>query len=275
MSLLLSDPASGTELPLWQASDFQDERSAALNVTPITGTDSEQAFLTSLEQDARATLSGRATAPRLSRDGRFSSDPGLALAEWAVQFLAFVNGGQGDGYTIERQYRNDSVTGFIETAEWTYAGGEPYDLRWNLSFVRGQGTGVTNSVAASVGNRGGQLELDGEPLPNARELQIEKSQSVEVFRRAFAENADDNDLFSDGGARRRIAVTGDVTGDAAARNQFTDTITQTLGQDELVDLFDPFTGKTFTGMIDTYDDIDESGRTRLGEYALEFVEGTE
>lgn len=275
MALRLSDPATGTELPLWNAEELRSERSAALNASPITGTEAAQTYLTSLEQDARATLTGTVTAPRLARDSRFASDPVTALAEWAVQFEAFVNGGQGDGYTLERQYRSDSYQGVIESAQWTRAGGEPYELRWNATFIRGIGTGVENSVAPASVSPGGTITLDGTALPNVREFQIEKSQSFEVYRRAFAETPGDNDIFSDAGATRRITVLGRVTGDAAARNSFDGTITQTLGQDELVTLRDALTGRTFTGMLDSYDATDEAGRTRLGDFALEFVEGSE
>mgnify|MGYP000376683864 CR=1 FL=1 len=277
MSLQLSDPVSGTTLPLWQASELRSERSAALDVSPITGQESTQAFLTALEQDGRATISGTVTAQRLARDTTygFSSDPVTALAEWAVRFEAFVNGGQGDGYDLDRQYRNDTFTGVVETAEWTRAGGAPRELGWNLSFIRGAGAGVDNDLVEPSVSPGGDITLDGVTLPNVREFQVEKSQSFEVYRRAFAETAEDNDLFSDAGATRRITIVGSNVGDAATRNTFDDNVTASLGQDELVTLRDALTGRTFEGMIGSYDATDESGRTRLGDYAVEFVVGTE
>ena len=44
---------------------------------------------------------------------------------------------------------------------------------------------------------------------------------------------------------------------------------------ELVDVADPFTGRTYTGMISSYEATDEAGLTRLGEFGIEIVEGTE
>lgn len=272
MALELSDNTN--TLPLWNAQEGRSQESAALDTSPIPGFESDDAFLTALQQQASVELSGVVTANRLSRDSRFDNDPETALAQWAVQLERFVNGGQGDGYTLSRNYRNDSFNGVIETAQWTRNGGEPLQLRWNVSFLRGQGTDVKNSTDIPTVSPGGDITLDGNVLPQVREFQIEKSQSWEIYRRTFAENGGDNDLGSSVGATRRIRVIGQVDGTATERNQFDADITDTLGQDTLITLRDALTGRTFEGMIDSYDATDESGLTRLNEYAIEFVEGT-
>lgn len=273
MVVTLSDGAGSIEL--FQAQSLANETEGSVDVSPPPGFDSDTPFLTSLEQSGRATLQGVATGPRLSRDPDYNSDPLTALAEWAVAFESFVNGAQGDGYTLSRDYRNDSFNGYVETGSWTRRGGEKLELGWSMTFIRGQGAGPKNARTTQPVSPGGDYKLDGQKLEGITEVQVEKQQGVNVARRSAQAglSPDDNDLFSDEGATRTVRVTGRVPGDEATRNSFDATITDSIGQDEIVTFRDAFTGRTFDGMIRNFDATDEAGITRLGDYAVEFVEG--
>jgi len=269
----LTDKNSSFSLTLYNSQQAQDNRNAGLNVTAPTFQDSDATILTALEQQGRATISGVATAPRLSRQAAFSADPRTALAEWYAKLLAVVNGRQGSGYTIDVPSKNTTYDGLVQTAAATVRGGEFLQVDWDIEFVRGVAVDV-QSDPSPVSVSPGEYRI-ASTVPDAiTEWQVEDSQGVETYRRTFAENGGDNDLGSSVGATRRIRVIGQVDGTVAERNQFDADITDTLGQDTLITLRDALTGRTFEGMLDSYDATDESGLTRLNEYAIEFVEGT-
>lgn len=276
MPIDLSDPASGTSLTLFGANSYNGSQNAEVDVSPPPGFKGDEAFLVSLEQEETITLQGAITAPRLTRTAGYSTDPETALAEWLVTFEAFVNGGQGDGYELTRTYRTgETYNGYITDAEWSIRGGEGYEAGWTLEFIRGQGFGVDNGVSPdSVGSVGGNIGIDGTIAPTFTEFQMSKQQEVSSARRLLADSPDDNDLTSDAGVTRTITITGQIEGTATERATFESDITDTLGQDTRVGLVEPFTGRTFTGMLQAYEPTDEAGTTRLGEFGLTFIEGT-
>lgn len=273
MAVELTDSASGITLPLWNAQELRKEQDAGVDAYSAMSFDSENTFLTSLDQGEQISLTGEVTANRLTRDSRFSSDERTALAEWAVKLEAFIDGGQGGGYTLERNYVGDSFQGVIEAAQWTTRGGEPYSLDWNLTFLRGEGSSVEKTVAPDSVTPGGNWEIDGYTVSYPTEFQMEKSQTFEVYRRALAEDGSDNDIFPETGARRRITIIADVTGDESTRETFYDNITTSFGQNDTVTVRDALTGREFTGVIGSFDTTDESGLTRLGEFSMEIVQG--
>lgn len=275
MTLTLSDANTSLSLELYNAQSFDNQTEGQLSASPPSGFDSTEAYLTSLEQQGNVTIQGAVTAGRLTGTAGFSSDPATALAEWAATLETFVDGAQGDGYQLQRGYRGDSFQGLIPTVQYTFRGGETYEIGYSLEFLRGQGTALQGAKTVPTVSPGGSLVLDGTTIPSFQEFQMEKSENLEVYRRTFAESPDDNDVYSNAGATRTIRITGRVEGDASARNTFDAAISDSIGQDELVTLEEPFTGRSFEGMIRNYDATDEAGRTRLGDFGIEFVEGTE
>jgi hypothetical protein len=271
----LVDSLSGTSITLFGAQSSRDDRQAALDVSPYTGFDSQEAFLTSLEQQGSLSLQGAVTGRRLTSLAGYSSDPQTALAEWAATFEAFVNGAPGNGYDLTRTYRDGrTFRGVVETARWTRRGGEPYEVGWNLEFQRGEAAGLSEPVAPDSVSPGGSFTVDGVGFDGVREFAVEKSIPVDVYRRTFAEDPDDNDILNRAGATRRVTLVGQLVGDGASRNSTLDSLTSSLGNDEIVTVEDAFTGRAYDGMIESVEDTDESGRTRLGEVGVEFVEGT-
>jgi hypothetical protein len=274
MVLQLSDPFSGTTLELFTAQNLSNEREGQVDVTTFPTGESEETYLTSLAQDGRASIQGAVTGLRLSNISGYSSDPQTALAEWAVELESFINRGQGSGVDLDRDYRGDTLSGYLEDVQWVRRGGEPLELGYSIAFVRGEGVGVYDPPRAPTISPGGDLTLAGRTIPNLQEFSVQLQQPVTVARRTFAENPGDNDLTSDGGASRLVTITGRVEGDEAARQAFDADLTDSIGQDELVTLSDPFTGRDLEGMIQNYSATDEAGRTRLGDFAVEFAEGS-
>jgi len=274
MTLTLTDPASGTSVELYHADDLRSDVQGSAEASPPPGFDSDQPFLSQLTHEGRATITGEVSAMKLSRTAGYSDNPRTALAEWAVRFLAFVNGGQGDGYELTRGYRGDTFQGYVESQEYSVRGGEPFSLGYSLEFVRGKGFGATNAVTIPSASPTESWIVDGTELPTITEASVQKTQSVEVTRRTFAETPEDNDITSNGGAVREINVTGTVEGSEAERNTFDDNLSDTIGQDSLVDFENGLTGEIYTGMVQSYEATDEAGLTRLGDFGLRFVEGT-
>jgi len=274
MTVTLSDNDSDTTLTLDQAQELSNEFSSAVEASSFLGESAEETFLSSFAHEGRVALSGTTHGRELANRADYSPDPLFALAEWALQFEAFVNGGQGDGYTIERGYRADEFNdGVLESVRWTWRGGDPYTLDWSLSYLRGRNRGPTESVTPGGVKAASDYTINGEKLPNIEEVTVEKTQSYEMFRRAFAEDPEDNDLMSTDGPIRRIDIVGEITGTVAERNDFDDYITQYIGQDTTVTLEDQLTGREFDAMIDTYEPTDQAGLTRVNEYQLGMVEG--
>jgi len=209
----------------------------------------------------------------LADDSGWSSDAITALAEWAVKFEAFVNGGQGDGYELALDYSSDTYTGYITTAQWTRRGGDPYTLQYNLDFQRGTGFGVTNSVSFPSVSPTNTWTVDGTTIDTFDEIQVQKSQPAEVSRRSFATTPDDNDITSSGGATRTIRIAGQVGGTQTERNTFESNIRDTIGQDTIITIEDGFTGRSFNGMVESYNRAEQAGRPRLGNFVIELVEG--
>lgn len=275
MALTISDRDGQFSMPLLAGQELRNQRSGGVNATAIMGFDADSTFLTALEQSGRVTISGVATGNRISDESGFSNDYDTALAEWVLQLEALVNGQQGDGYQLSRDYRNDTINGTIETAEWTRRGGEVWEVGWNMEIVRGDGAGPYDQVTWSLPGTAttGSYEVAGETLSNVREFQVEKTQPFEQYRRAFADSPDENDLLADAGALRRITVIGEVEGTETERNNFDDSLTSSIGQDTSVTVRDKLTGRELSGFVDSYDATDEAGRSRLGEFAVEVVAG--
>ena len=273
MVLSIQDDRSGTTLELYNAQTLTEERTGEVEASPPTGFDSDQTFLSSLEQSGTVPIQGAVTGRRIAGTAGFNTDPQTALAEWAAQLEAFVDGQPGDGQTLVRDYRNDQLSGVVTTLQWTRRGGEPLELGYTLTLQRGESVASYSTPAADEVSPTGTTTVAGRTLDTYREFQSELSIPTTVTRRSFATTPDDNDITVDAGVTRSITITGQVAGDAATRNQFDADITASLGQDQFITIEDGFTGRTYDGMVTAYEPTDEAGGTRLSEFGIEFVEG--
>jgi len=273
MTIDLSDPDGDTSLTLWQAQTAEVSTLGAVDATSVQGEDSEQTFLTSIEQSGDLRYSGVVTGNRLSRQAGYSSDPVTALAEWVLDAERYVDGAQGTGYDLTDTRTGRTRRGVIGSFEWTRAAGAPLQVEYNLSVTLGEGADPTGVTAPDAIGSETVLSVGGETIDTYREIQITKSEETDPVRRAFADDPSDNDVLTDGGATREITVVGRVSGVKADRLAFDDALRSTIGQDEFVTVTDPFTGRTFEGMINDFESSDEAGITRLGDFALTVVEG--
>ena len=273
MTIDLSDPDGGTSLTLWQAQQAEVSTLGAVSATPSLGEDSENTFLTSIEQSGDLRYSGVVTGNRLSRQAGYSSDPVTALAEWVLDAERYVDGAQGTGYDITDTRTGRTRRGIIESFEWTRAAGAPLQVEYNLGVTLGEGTDPTGVTAPDPVGSETALSVSGQTIDTYREIQVEKSQNTDPVRRAFAEDPSDNDVLTDSGAEREITVVGRVSGSKADRLAFDDALRSTIGQDEFITVTEPFTGRAFVGMINDYESSDEAGITRLGDFSLSVIEG--
>jgi len=273
MTIELSDPDGATSLTLWQAQTAEVSTLGAVSATPVQGEDSEQTFLTSIEQSGTLRYSGVVTGNRLSRQAGYSSDPVTALAEWVLDAERYVDGAQGTGYDLTDTRTGRTRRGVIGSFEWTRAAGAPLQVEYNLSVTLGEGADPTGVTAPDPIGSETALSVGGETIDTYREIQVSKSEETDAVRRAFADDPSDNDVLTDGGATREITVVGRVSGLKADRLAFDDALRDTIGQDEFIAVTEPFTGRTFEGMINDFESSDEAGITRLGDFALTVVEG--
>lgn len=273
MTIELSDPDGATSLTLWQAQTAEVSTLGAVSATPVQGEDSEQTFLTSIEQSGTLRYSGVVTGNRLSRQSGYSSDPVTALAEWVLDAERYVDGAQGTGYDLTDTRTGRTRRGVIGSFEWTRAAGAPLQVEYNLSVTLGEGADPTGVTAPDPIGTETALSVGGETIDTYREIQVSKSEETDPVRRAFADTPSDNDVLTEGGAQREITVVGRVSGVKADRLAFDDALRSTIGADEFVTVTEPFTGRVFTGMINDFESSDEAGVTRLGDFALTVVEG--
>jgi hypothetical protein len=273
MTIELSDPDFGTTLELYQSQEAQVSTVGAVDATPVQGEDSDQTFLTSIEQSGTLRYSGVVTGNRLSTESGYSNDPVAALAEWVLDAERYVDGAQGTGYEFTDTRTGRTRAGVIESFEWTRTAGASLDVEYNLGVTLGEGADpVALSEPDPIGSET-DLVVDGETIDTYRQIQVTKREDTNPFRRAFADDPSDNDVLTEGGATREITVVGRVSGDKTTRLAFDDALRSSIGQDEFITVAEPFTGRTFEGMINDFESSDEAGITRLGDFAVTVVEG--
>lgn len=270
----LYDRASGSELPLYNVQSIRNDRQGSVNSTPFIGDDSEETFVTSLENGQSFDIQGVTTAQRLSRLGAWPSDPQQARAEWIAELDSFVNGAPGSGYELRRDYRSDSFVGVPEDVTWTVRGGEAFEVGYTVQFRVGDPVGLSAGTNPTTGTHGGDIKVDGTTVPTFREFQSQKSQNLTVARRAFASDPSENDITTDSGVTRTVRIVGEIEGTESERNTFDSNLAGSIGQDTIIDVEDPFTGRTYSGVVRSYESTDEAGVTRLGEFGVEVVEGS-
>jgi hypothetical protein len=273
VTIELSDPDFGTTLELFQSQEAQVSTVGAVDATPVQGEDSDQTYLTSIEQSGTLRYSGVVTGNRLSTLAAYSNDPVTALAEWVLDAERYVDGAQGSGYEFTDTRTGRTRQGVIESFEWTRTAGAPLDVEYNLAVTLGEGADPTELSEPDAIGSATALSVDGETIDTYREIQVSKSEETDPFRRAFATSPEDNDVLTDGGATREITVVGRVSGLKADRLAFDDALRSSIGQDEFITVKEPFTGRTFQGMINDHEASDEAGITRLGDFAVTVIEG--
>jgi hypothetical protein len=90
---------------------------------------------------------------------------------------------------------------------------------------------------------------------------------------AYASSPSENLIKDTAGATRRITIVGRATGTKTERNSFDQAIRDHIGQDTTVSYQTAFPGHSLDVMVANYESSRQAGRTRLGEYSLDLIEG--
>lgn len=256
---------------LWQTQENKSTTKGNVRIDSVYGTDSDETLLTGLESQESFTVTGIATGNRLAQQSKFSNDPNEALAEWVVEMETYVNGSQGSGWTFQDDERGDTFNVLAETFGWQRNKGERLQVLWDLSLKWAQGMMEDASTSPDAVNPSTTWKLDGKELPGMASHRQQKRQRIKIYPIALADPGQ-NEGKASSGATRQIMIRGQVT-DQTGLNSFDDRMQSLIGQDTIVDFESAFPGRTKQVMVRNYDSIREAGRTRLGDYTLELVEG--
>lgn len=257
---------------LWNAQESRSQANGNVQVDSIFGTGTAETLLTGLESQEELSYTGRATGNRLASLGRYSSDPSAALARWTVELESYVSGNQGRGWTLRDDERGRKFNVVVEQLGWRRTKGEKYEVRWDLSAAWGQGVMGSRRAPVPSVSPSTTATLAGTSLDSVEEVRCETKQEIEPYPIALVE-AGQNDVLAKTGATRTWTIQGSVTGGETARNGFDDTMRSLVGQDKIVEYKSAFPGRTSDVMLKNYDSVREAGRTRIGDYSMQLVEG--
>lgn len=254
---------------LWQTQEDKNKTNGNVRIDSIYSEDSDLTLLTGLESIEELTYTGRATGIRLSKQQGYSSDPLTALAEWVVEMETFVNAKQGTGWTLDDNERGEQYNAVVQMFGWQRNKGAKFEVSWDLSAIWGQGAMVSSTRNPPSVNPSSAWTLDGTDLGSIDAYRQQKRQELKPYPIAFAD-AGQNDVLSQSGAFRRIMIRGEKAG---GLNTFDNTMRSLVGQDQIVTFSEAFPGRDLNVMVKSYESTREAGRTRLGEYILEMIEG--
>lgn len=271
MAVTLKNSDTGKSGRLWHTQQDERKTQGGVRADSIYTFDSDDTILTGLERQETLQLNGIATGNRLSAQSDWPNDPLQALAEWVVHMQSFVNGKQGTGYDLVDDEREERYRGLVTEFAWQKNKGEKYEAKWYLTLKRGEGISVAEDTTPPSVSPQPTATLDGYDLHSLTSWREEKTQRARVYPIALADSGE-NQAMSKTGAKRRIQINGTVTGESE-RNTFDTNINSLIGGDETVTYRSAFPGEEVTVMVDQFESTREAGLTRLGEYALELVEG--
>lgn len=259
-------------LRLWGARESTNASEARLDVTSIPSQGSEETLVVGLESAETQPLSGRATGIRLTGQSGYSSDPETALSEWVQEFESLVIAEQGDGWALADDERDRSIDGIVTEASWTMAHGAPYEVRWSLSFDRGQGVLNDASRAPTTATPNATTTLGGTDLGTITERRMERTIDIGVTPIAFADESE-TILTPQSGVTRRVTIAGRVTGSAASLRTIDDTMRGYVGDNTTRAYQTGFPGTSHDVLVDSYDSTHNAGSPALLTYAMTLFEG--
>jgi len=261
-------------IDFWQAQEDRDEREGEVDVSPSATYDSDEAYLSGMTEAHSQETTGIVTGNRLSRQTGYSNDPVTALAEWVQTVMALINGQQGQGYTLTHDVRDLERNVVLESFGWTRSSGEKLQLEWDLAYRIGEGVMVDNTTSTNPASPSSTWTLDGRDLQHPIQYREEKRQKLGTDKMLNASSAEQNTITSESGAVRTITISAEHTGTVSERKAFDDHMKLLIGQDTIATYQSAFPGHELDVMVNKYESVLEAGRTRVGEYSLELIEGT-
>lgn len=266
--------SGGQTVDLWQIQEDRDERDGMVDVAAMPTFDSEETYLSGMTEVHNTSISGIATGNRLSNQSQYSSDSVTALAEWVQEVMALVDGKQGTGYSLTHDERGLDVNVILESFAWTRSGGERFQIEWDLEYQIGEGIMVNEEPTPNEANPSTSWSLDGRDLQSPIQYREEKRQRLETDEMLFAESAEENVISDQSSPIRTVTINGRHKGTRSERQAFDQHFRNLIGQDNIVTYQSAFPGHSLDVMVNKYESVLEAGRTRVGEYTLELIEGT-
>jgi len=232
-------------------------------------------------REREKTVSGRVTSPRQVRDTS-ATDWEQALANYAYTLEQHVDEFQGaeDAYTFEDDLRDIALPCILTSVEWTYNGGEPYDLLFDATAQVGRGTFGSEDITIDPPSVNTGMDViatvGGEPLPGFRQIRMTREIETEVTSTLGRDTAEANQITppegGGGGVEQRWQIGGTHTGSVEDRRAADDRI-RDLAQGQRIDLVTRFPGYTRTGKILNYEsNFQADFGARQHRYEVTFIE---
>jgi hypothetical protein len=270
----LTKQFSGRQLRLLGAETATRESDGGVSATNAPGFSPEQTLVQSFTQRDRIDVTGVATGPRLAADAEYADDPRRAVAQWALQLQAWVNGQQGsDGFLFDSPERDESTQVFIESITQTWGQGAPLEVGYDLTLVVGTSDMRPSDPSVSAPTLSSSVSFAGQDLGHIERWEVEIQEGFDVFALALPESAEQNQLLASTGPIRRWTLVGTEIGDATARTNFDQNIRNEIATSESATLTTPF-GKAYQAQVDDYESTRSAGLTRVGEYQLSLIQGS-
>lgn len=271
--ITLTNGASGDVTRLWQGQGSTVKLSGEPDVQSLYGRDSDETFITSLKSQLEFQYSGVVSGIRLSKQSGYSGDPTTALASWVAEMETFVNGSQGGGHDLDDDGRNINTTVAVTNFSWERASEGGYEVSWDLSLAAGDIVMDEEGPRSFSVSPSTTATLAGTDLQDTGNLLVEKKQQVELTPIQF-EDPIQTLVQPNGGATRRIIITGVVSGTESELRTFDNTMYDLVGDNQAYTYSSAFPGRDLNVIVKSYDSTRSAGVTRLSEYNLELFEGT-
>lgn len=265
-------PVTVDGLQLYTGQESTNAVAGSPDVTQPPGQTPADALLVALEAVESASVGGRATGLRISRQSGYSSDPNTALAEWLQEFESLVHPEQGTGYDIVDDERDRTITATVTSVSWTFAYGEPFDARWTLDATRGEGVMPSSSRSPSSDTPTNSPTIAGEDLDTVTEKRTELRMAVDETPIALTGTAD-TVITPREGVVRTTTLAGRRSDTTANLRSFDDTLRGKVGGNQEVTYQTGMPGSSYTGVIGNYDSTYNAGTPALIDYALTFTQG--
>jgi hypothetical protein len=273
MPITLTRP-SGYQVRLFNGREDRRERQTSVQTTAAPGQAPDEALLTALEQEGRATITGTATAPRLARQPQYSNDALDALAHYLLRLEKVCNGNQGsDGVTVDSPVRDSNINTLVTGVEWQWSSDAQYEAEYTLSLVQASGVGQAGISEPATPTFGTTALLDGVTLPNVSTVRVERTEPLNVYALALAENPGENKAVPTSGVQRRIIIEGDATGSDTTLSALESDLQDRVGGDQTVALTVPVTGRTQQGALELVSPTRSASAPGQSSYEVEFVQG--
>lgn len=274
--LTLSDGTRNVDL--FQVQTDSAQKQADVKPTNPVFQDSSETLISSLTQQEQVSLNGRATGLRLARDGSlsradggsFSNDPLTALAEWAQDLMSFVSSEQGSNVSLQSVERSRTINGIVSRFQWTKANNARYEIRYDFEFKRGDAILDQKSTSVGTAFPSQTATLGGTDLQYVNQWSESKELDTGTAAIAFADDPEQNTILPNSGAVRTIQLVGEVVDNL---NTFDSNILSLLGENQTATYSSAFPGHDLEVAVRSFEPTREAGRTRIGEYSLELIEG--